>query len=512
MRTKKRNRTSANPFPLTTLLALLLSAAASPATAGQGRTVPLTPEQAVARALAHNLSLEVERLSPALSDAAEKQADAAFEPSLYARVDASGSPGKVSTQRTGLEPTSTTAVGGSTGLKKTFSTGTAIDLSLSTDTLFGGGGLDPAYQSGASLTVRQPLLRGASRSANLADVTDAQIAREAARRALVHKAEQVAMSTLEAYFDLQAALASDAVAALAIRTSEAALEETRKLIASGKLPPSEEASARYALQTQQRDKLRTEQAVGDARDQLARLIGLVEPGSLATPAIVTAEVTPAALPGDGDLERLLTAALAGRGDYQAARREIERQQSRVSAARHQLLPSLDLVGSVFLTGLSGQSPSTAAAPGALPSGYWSSFGMDQVGWSAGLVFELPLGNDRAEAALKSAELALRRARLNADLVRQSIAQELNRAWRAARLARDELRLTELAAEVAETKLRSQEALYRSGKSSGHDLAAIRAEAVAERIGRAQAAAALNKAVARLRTAAGGLLPSLKLGA
>ena len=182
MRTKKRNRTSANPFPLTTLLALLLSAAASPATAGQGRTVPLTPEQAVARALAHNLSLEVERLSPALSDAAEKQADAAFEPSLYARVDASGSPGKVSTQRTGLEPTSTTAVGGSTGLKKTFSTGTAIDLSLSTDTLFGGGGLDPAYQSGASLTVRQPLLRGASRSANLADVTDAQIAREAASR------------------------------------------------------------------------------------------------------------------------------------------------------------------------------------------------------------------------------------------------------------------------------------------------------------------------------------------
>lgn len=504
--------------PLLVTVALLLVASpmgAAAASKGPGSsTVRLTAEQAVTRALKNNLSLEVDRLSPALSDAPEKKAASAFEPSLYMRVDASGSPGKVSTQRAGLEPTSTNSVGGSVGASKTFSTGTSIDLSLSSDALFGGGGLDPAYQSGVALTLRQSLLRGVSRSANEAGITDARLSREAASRGLARRAEQVAMSTLESYFDLQAALHSDAVAALAVQTSEAALAETRTLIASGKLPGSEEVSARYALQVQQREKLKTEQAVGDARDQLARLIGLVKPGSLATPAIVTVNLAPTTLPGSGDLERLLATALADRGDYLAAQREIVRLRSKVSAARHQLLPSLDLVGSVYLTGLSGESASAATSgtttPSALPSGYWSSYGMDRFGWSVGLVFEVPLGNDRAEAEAKSAELALRRAKLEADLVRQNIAQELNRAWRAAKLASDQLELTELAAEVAETKLKNQEALYRAGKSSGHDLATIRAQAVAERLARAEAAAALNKAVARLHAAAGDLLPRMKL--
>lgn len=499
----------------TPLMIAALLLAASPTAATAETPVRLTAEQAVARALKHNLSLEVERLAPALSDAAEKKAEAAFEPSLYMRVDTSGSPGKVSSQNAGTGSTSTTAVGGSVGAKKTFSTGTSIDLSLSSDALFGGGGLDPAYQSGVALSLRQSLLRGVSRSANEAGITDAKLAREAARRDLARKAEQVATTTLEAYFDLQAALHSDAVAALAVQTSEAALDETRKLIAAGRLPGSEEISARYALQVQQRDKLRTEQAVGDARDQLARLIGLVGPGSLATPAIVTVEVAPAALPAMGnELERMLTSALASRGDYLAAQREIERAQTKVGAARHQLLPSLDLVGSVYLTGMSGDSATAAnggaSAPGSLPSGYWSSYGMDRLGWSVGLVFEMPLGNDRAKADVTSAELALRRAKLQADLVRQNVALELNRALRAAKLARDQLELTELAAQVAEAKLKSQEALYRSGKSSGHDLATIRAQAVAERLAHAEAAAALNKAVARLHAAAGDLLSRMKL--
>lgn len=473
----------------------------------------LTAEQAVARALKKNLSLQVDRLSPTLSDAAEKRAAAAFEPALYTRVDVSGSPGKVSTQRAGLEPTSTTSVGGSAGVRKTFSTGTSVDLSISSDALFGGGGLDPAYQSGVALSARQPLLRGVSRSANLSGIDDARMAREAAKRELARKAEQVAASALEAYFDLQAALAADRVATVAIQTSEAALDETRKLIAAGKLPPSEEVSARYALQTQQRDRLKTAHAVSDARDRLARLIGLVEPGSLQTPEIVTVDVgvTPATLKKDaGSLAALLASAFDSRGDLLAAEQEIARQQAKLSASRHQLLPSLDLVGSVYVTGLSGDATGTGDA-GSLPSGYLGSIsGMDQVGWSVGLVFELPLGNDRAEADVKSAELGLRRARVAADAVRQQIAEELNRAWRAVSLARDQLALTELAAEVAATKLKNAEALYRAGKSSGHDLATIRAQTVAEQLAQAEDRAALNKAVARLHAAAGDLLSRMKL--
>jgi len=495
---KPKTKTFAN---LIIALALL---AAGPARAGTGE-LRLTVEEAVKRALTHNLGLQQQKLAPALSEAAEQVARATFEPALFTEADLGRSPGQVSSQRAGLDPTSTTSVGGEVGVRKSFSTGTSVELGLSSQALLGGGGLDPAYQSGVTLSVRQALLNGVSRSANEVAITTARLARKEAQQKLNQQAEEVLARTLEAYFDLHRALAQDAIQALAIRTSETTLKDTLTLIAAGKVAGSEEISVRYTLQTQRRAKLQTEQAVAEARDRLARLIGLVAPSSLATPTIVTVETTPS-LPGAAELERLRAAALKGRGDYLAAQSAIEAQQARVNASKHKLLPKLDLVGSLFASGLSGTSSSDSA----VDPGYWSSYKMDRLGWSVGLVFELPLGNDRAKGELKSAELELRRARLAAEQVQQTIAEELNRAWRAVQLARDQLALTEAAEQVVQSKLRSEEERYKAGKTTAHILAAVQAEAIQERLGRAQASADLHKALVNLHATAGDLLDRLHL--
>lgn len=505
---RRYKHTLARPLLLLLLLSLPVSTSAR---AGSGE-IQLTAKQAVARALKHNLSLEVERLSPALSDAAEQGAEAPFEPELFASIDASHSPGQVSRQRAGLAPTSSTSVGGEVGARKSFSTGTSVEFGLSSVALLGGGVLDPSYQTGASLTVKQSLLQGVSRSANEVAITTARRSREEADRSLGRKAELVAAQTLEAYFDLQAALAKDAIQQLAIQTSERTLRDTRVLIAGGKLAGSEEIATRYTLQTYRRAKLQAEQAVADARDKLARLIGLVGPGSLATPQIVTRPSAPA-LPGKADLPRLFALALKTRGDYLAAQSRIESQRLKVKASRHVLLPRLDLVGSVFFTGLSGDDASGASGGGLstdVESGYWPSYKMDGVGWSAGLQLEVPLGNGKARGELKSAELELRRASRQAELVRQTIAEELNRTWRAVMLTRAQQKLTALAEEVAQAKVKNEQALYRAGKSTAHILATVQAEALAEQLSVAQAAADLSKSLVTLHAAAGDLLPRLRL--
>jgi outer membrane protein TolC len=487
---------------LTLALALLVPGVA------HADDVRLTVKQAVRMALEHNLSLKRERQSPSLSTGPEQVADAPFEPELFAEATASHSPGQVSRQRAGLAPTASTNVMGEVGMRKSFSTGTSAELSLSSAAMFGGGVLDPAYQSGVALTARQSLLEGISRSANEEALAAARLSRREARQKLRHQAEQVVADTLEAYFDLQAALAQDAVEALAIKTSETTLKDTRTLIAGGRLPGSEEISARYTLQTYRRAKLKTRQAVADARDRLARLVGLVKPDSLATPRIVTVETTPA-LPSGSDLRRLQAVALRQRGDYLAALSQVELQRVRVEASRHRLWPRLDLVGSVFATGLSGDESSGVTT--GVEGSYWASYKMDQVGWSAGLSLSLPLGNRQARGELKSAELELGRARTAADIVKQTIAEELNRAFRAVQLARDQLKLIKTAEEVARMKLRSEEALYRTGKTTAHLLAAVQAEVVKERLARAQAEADLSKALVKLHATAGNLLARLGLG-
>jgi outer membrane protein len=487
------------------LLTLIYLFAPTPVSAAPLR---LTPEQAVARALANNLDLAVARQSVALSKAPEQAAAAAFEPALFADASVSRSPGQISRQRAGLAPVGSTTVGGSVGVRKAFSTGTSVEATLSSSGLSGGGSLDPSFQSSATLTARQSLLNGVSRSANEIGLTQARLNKKAAQLALQRKAELIARDTLAAYFELHAALAQDEIQKLAVQNAQRTLTTTKALIEAGKLAPAEALAARYAVAQQQRARLSTERAVADGRDKLARLIGAVSPTSLATPELTTVAAHSRA-PKANTLEALAAKALQARDDLRAADQTIALARAKVAAAAHQRLPTLDLVGSVFVTGLSGSAsdPTLAAS---IPSGYLASYEMDQLGWSVGLSFAIPLGNRTAKAALTSAEIELRRAMLAKQRLQQTISREINSAWRAVQLAQDQLALSQQAQQVAKAKLDAEQARYDAGKSTAHVLAAVQAEVLSEKLTRVRAAADLSKALAELHTVCGDLLQQMRL--
>ncbi|MCA9663966.1 MAG: TolC family protein [Myxococcales bacterium] len=498
------------------LLTLVLAPMTAFAGASKPEAVKLTAEQAVARALRHNLSLEVERLQAALSDAPERAANAAFAPTLFGDASISSSPGQVSASRAGVAPVSNLSVGGGIGMRKTFSTGTSVDVSLSSTaliatqgTLSSQNGVDKLYQSSAKLSASQSLLNGISKSANEIGITEARMQRDAAKRALARKAEQVSAQVLAAYFDLDAALRKDAAQALAVKTAERAYDDTKKLVAAGKSAPPDLLTVELSLAQQRRQRVTTTQAISDARDKLSRLIGLSAPGALTTPEIITSGETPS-LPGAVAIDAMLSSAFERRGDYQAAVEQIDLNKKKLSAAKHKLLPKLDLVGSVFVTGIGADGGDAGAAGSNISQGYASSFEMNRVGWSAGLVFSMPLGNDAAKAQTKLADLALSRATTQAALVKQQIAQELLVARRAVQAAKSQLELRELAAKVAERKLSDHRALYAAGKIAAALLASVQAEAASEALGAAEARAALSKAVVSLHSAAGSLLSGMKL--
>jgi outer membrane protein TolC len=501
-------------LPLPCLLSALLAAPAT-GVAAEEPDVRLTSREAVYRALQHNLSLKLERLDPALTNAAEQTAAAVFHPVLVSGIDVAGSPGSVSQQRVGLAPTSSTSVGGDVGVRKQFSIGTTVEGNLSSSALFGGGrgGLDPAYQSGVNLAVRQSLLQGISRRANESALATARLDRKAAGAQLRRQAELVAADTLKAYWDLRAAVAKVAIQQLALKTTEATLHETDVLIGAGKLPASERASADYAVQVQRRAKVKAEQELENVRDRMARLIGLIPPGSLATPQIVPVS-SPRRERHRWTLAELQRQALAQRGDYEALKIETQIRRIDEQAAQHRLLPKLDLVAGLQLTGLSGESDASASGTAAgteeYEQSYWSSFVLDRVGWSAGLTLEVPLGNAEARAKRDIAALQVKRALLTEEVAVQALSLELNVAWRAVQVARQQLRLSEEAARVAEAKLTNETARYKAGKITAHILSTVQAEAITERLTREQALADLVKAAVDMQAAAGVLLARLKI--
>lgn len=490
-----------------TVCSMLVVLCAAPLALADEPEVRLTSRDAVARALQHNLGLRVDRLDPALTDAAERTADAVFAPTLTSSLDVSGSPGGVSQQQSGSSPTSNTSIGGDVGLRKQFSIGTTIEGSLGSSALYGGRGLDPAYQSGVNLTVRQALLQGVSRRANESTLVTAQLDREAAVAQLRRRAELVAAETLKGYWDLRAAMSKVKVQEVALQMTEATRRETQALIDAGKLPGSELISATYAVQLQLRAKVGAEQDLQNVRDRMARLLGMVSPRSLATPALVPVS-SPRREQPRWTLAELQREALQNRGDYKAVQIAIQIRKLEEQTAKHRLLPRLDLIAGLQLTGLSGETDTTTGTDD-YDEGYWSSFALKRVGWFAGLSLEVPLGNAEARARRDVAALQARRAEMQLDLATQTLSLELNVAWRAVQTAREQLRLTEDAAKVAEAKLANETALYKAGKVSAHILGTVQAETITERLGREQALANLVKAAVDMQAAAGVLLPRLK---
>jgi outer membrane protein TolC len=487
-------------------LCLLASSLAGLETGAGAEPVRLTPQEAVRRALRENLSLKLDRLDPNLTDLSEQIAEAAFRPQLFGSADVAGSPSSTS----GLGVSSrTTSVGGEVGVRKTFSIGTSLEGRFSTDALFGGRGLDPSYETKLLIQARQALLQGISRSANEASLRTARLTRESSGALLQRQAELIAATTLKAYWDLRAALARVAIEKTALQTNEQTLKETEALIGAGKLPGSEKASAAYAVQTQRRAILQAEQNLANVRDRMARIIGAVGASSLATPELYPVSVPRRTSPrwSLGDLQKH---ALSRRGDYRALLLATRIRRTEESAASHRLLPKLDLVAGLQLSGLSGDA--AAGTTSEYDSGYWSSYKMSRVGWSAGLSLEVPLGNLEAKARRELAGIQVRRAELTEQVAIQELSLELNLAWRSLQLARQQLRLTEEAAKVAEEKLRNETDRYKAGKITAHILSSVQIEAVTERLAREQALADLVKADVDMQAASGGLLSRLGLSA
>lgn len=471
------------------LATLSLGAASAAAT-------PLTPREAVKRALEHNLGHRAARLATDLSEAGERAAAAAFDTRLVAGLEVGGSTQRLALPRFDIPQLTTLELSGSVGLEKRFVTGTALGVKLSTLFSFDTDDrLDGSSTTGSfALTVNQSLLRGLSSDANQVAITTARLGRQAAEAKLRRQAELLASRVLKAYWDLHDALARARIQRVALAQARTTVTETEALIQGQKVAAAELVVARHQVAIQERAVLLADQAVQNTRDSLARLMGAIGPRSLETPTYETQE--PAPFTGlTGKLEALQALAYQQRGDYLALVTEARSYGVRVDAARHALLPRLDLVGAVSVGPRRSLIGATATEPST--TGWFN--------WSVGLVLEIPLGNREARADVELADLRVQQAKVGLLEQEQAISEELKVAWRGVLAAQALVKLTTAAVEVAEIKLTNELDRYRAGKSAGQILLIVQTDLIQERLSLQQARATLQKALVDLHSASGGLL-------
>jgi outer membrane protein len=342
-------------------------------------------------------------------------------------------------------------------------------------------GYENNFQTFGGISITQPLLRGFGFGSNLIGVRIARADRTIANWQFQLTAINIVTSTVIAYSDVTYAQQLLRIAHRSRDLAAGLLSENEKRFRVGGISESDVTQARARTATRDEFILVARQAVRDAVNRLRQLTGesafSVEPEALVIePAdnVMDAPVSPAE-----DLKE----ALEIRPDYQAARLGLVKLRAAESAARNQLLPQVDFVGSY---GYSGLDPNFATSR-SMVSNY------ENRSYSAGVVVSVPL--TFAEGRGRSRSAKLQRRQFEADLIRfeQDIAVSIASAAGQIETTRQRVAANRAAFDLARQALDGELKKLRAGTSSTFFVLNLQEQLI-------QAENALNNAMADERRA------------
>lgn len=406
-----------------------------PDLAGRPQTVaPMALDLAVRTSIERNLGLEFQRVEAAAAREGVVVEEAAFD--LVFRAEASAA--------TREEPTTVPVLNAiplgrpesanqeqraRAGLSKRLDTGASVALEAFLeryrDTTSGIDFFpDPAWTSGLQLSAIQPLLRGAGREVNLADVESARLAHERSLRRTEAEMLVVAEAVEFAFWDLHEAWERLRIQQRLTEQGEA-VEQVLRERRSFDVQPAEWSDALAVLEERRAGLLRARRDLKAASDRLKDLLN-DEELLVASEVLLTPADDPAEPAFSWSLREAIARAFDGRPEVAEAILAVEDARVREVVARNHLLPRLEARVDVAMVGLDGTAVDSMG--NAFTDGFVSGF--------AGLAFEVPIGNRRAEAELRQAKLAARGSLLRYEEVLRRVVIDVKRALRDVEAAHD----------------------------------------------------------------------------
>lgn len=469
---------------------------------------------AVRLALARNPGVQFQRKQVELSQGLAEQAAAGFDTRLQAGLARSREArllgaGEAARATPGTpDPILADTLTGSLGLSRTLRNGVsvtpAVSVAASADSASRALFADPQANRGTlSFSITVPLLRNPGRDSLGAGERAARIEVEASRRDLHHSVAQATLNVASAYWNLLGAVRAAAIAAEAEQAAEQLTGEIRKLIAAGEVPAADLNVVLASLADKRVARSAADQAVHDARNVLARAIGLERAEALVLPPPDEPFPGPAA-PAPEALAAWLADGLAARADLAAAALRNQAGRVLLEGSGRSLRPQLDVT-----VGLRWQGLAEGAGLGdVLNAPLRRSYGPVL---SAALVYEFPVENSAARGLLTQRAASLDQGLIRERELRQSIGTNIDGL--AAALARSAAQVSAAAEAVAlyRTTLANEQTKRRLGSATLIDVISVGDRLLAARLNENAQRLAWTLAVARLRFETGRLVVAREAG-
>lgn len=353
----------------------------------------VTIEQCRAWALQHNMDLQVALVEPTIQQVGLSEEEAKFEAIFRTRMRYSDIDNAVATE---LENSQAQILDITPGVTIPLRTGgtIAIDLPINrTETNNQFTTLNPSYTTDASFSISQPLLRNAGRSANTHSIRiqalESQIAEARAKLEVIRQLANVD----RAYWRLYAARRLLEVRQEEFELARAQLERAERRVRAQVAPEVEVIRAQEGIAQRLEGIIVAENQVRDLQRELKRIINV--PGIRIGDSLVLELVSqPNPVNYEFDTHTFAEAAVANRMEMLELELRLAQDFSTIDFARNQALPLFTLDYSYQINGL-GTNINRS-----LNLLYDNRF----ENWSIGANFEVPLGNEAAEARVHQAIL------------------------------------------------------------------------------------------------------------
>ena len=456
------------------------------------RALEVGVQEAILLSLTNNRGLRVELYNTAVRGTREAEEEAAFDVVLNAGASYERQSGI--TRRSGtFGEEDERSLSAEVSLSKRFAAGTRVEAGLSSlrsrSDLY-----SDLYEVRGGISVTQALLRGAGPEVNLASLRQAQILTRISEYEFRAFSQALVASVEETYWDYALASKEIEIFEKSLLVAEDQLREIEELIAVGRLAETEKTAAQAEIASQRQGLIEAKGSADKARLKLLRLMNPQGPGMWDTQITLSQE--PVLHEGTvmAPVEEHVMVALRQRPELNQARLGLKNLDLEIVKTKNGLLPRMDFFLSL---GKTGYSDSFGRAAENISDSYYDA--------AAGLTFEFPPSNRRAEALHKRALLSREQALEALENLRQIIELDVRTGYIEAVRAREKIAAGEASRRLQEEKLRVETERLRVGRSTAFMVSQAQRDLLSSRIDEIRFTAEYLKALVRLYLLEGSLL-------
>jgi len=307
-------------------------------------------EDCRALALANNLDLKVELVSPTIAAKRVSEEEARFEAALFSNVNYSKTDTPISTQ---LEGSQVEAANVDLGVHVPLRTGGTLTFDLvdnrtKTDNVFAT--LDPAYTSAGIFSISQPLLRDAGQRANTHAIRIAEYDRQMAEAHAKLEVIRVISAADHVYWRLYATRKELEVREQQYDLAKALLEQARRFVDSGERSQVEIVRAEAGVAERLEGIIIAENSVRDQQRELKQILNASGLG-MQTPTVIVPATEPDPVHYELAARRVLAIAIENRMEMLESELELAKDISTLDFQRNQALPLVTLDYAYNINGL-----------------------------------------------------------------------------------------------------------------------------------------------------------------